>query len=342
MTEPMTDTTPRAGVRALPAGVRFRRLAGPADHPGLTAANQATRDSAGRLWPATESWVASSLDRYGTSDLDRDVLVVESDGGIAGYARVSWRDQTDGARVVTSQCVLHPAERGRGIGSAMLAWAETRIEAIHAALTDQPPDYATTFTWSDDPGAARLLTQNGWRENQHGYEMSRPLDDIPVVPLPDGFEIRALGSADAPAVWDAVVEALADHRGEGIRTDEDRRRFIEDPDLDPGLWIVAFDGPEIAGGTTNLLADLPGRDGRLGRIDGVFTRRPWRRRGLARALTARSLALLRDRGATVVELSVDGANPNGAMALYESLGFRVHADETDWIKPFPRPTEDPR
>lgn len=337
----MTESSP-VDMASLPAGVVFRPHAGPADYPGMTAVVRATRVSAGRLWPATESWLASSLERHGTSDAKRDLIVVERDGRIAGYARVWWRDQTDGARVVTSQCVLDPAERRRGIGTAMLGWAEARMESIYAALTDRPPDHRTTFTWSDDPGGAALLTRNDWQPNRHGYEMSRPLDEVPDVPLADGFEVRALGRDDAGAVWDAVVEAFADHRAEGIATDEDRRRFVEDPALDPGLWIVAFDGSQVAAGALSLLADrTDGRAGRLGRIDSVFTRRAWRRRGLARALTARALGLLRARGATLAELSVDGANPNGAMALYESLGFRAHAQEIDWIKPFPaRSTED--
>ena len=329
----------------LPAGVVFRHLAGSVDFPAMTAVVQATRDSAGRLWPATESWLASSLERYGTSDAERDLIVVEHEGRIVGYARVWWRDQTDGSRVVTSQCVLDPAARRRGIGTAMLAWAEERMESIHAALPDRPPDHRMTYTWSDDRGGALLLTRNGWQVGRHGYDMSRPLDDLPeAVPLPDGFEIRQLDREDAPGVWDALVEAFADHRDEGVRTDEDRRRFAEDPDLDPSLWVVVLAGSEIAAGALNLVADSAAEPHRrIGRIDSVFTRRAWRRRGLARAVTARSLGLLRGRGATIAELSVDGSNPNRAMALYESLGFQAHAQDTDWIKPFPtRHTEDTR
>jgi mycothiol synthase len=50
-------------------------------------------------------------------------------------------------------------------------------------------------------------------------------------------------------------------------------------------------------------------------------RRPWRRRGLARALIARSLQVLKDQGMTEACLGVDAQNPNGARHLYESMGF---------------------
>ena len=50
-----------------------------------------------------------------------------------------------------------------------------------------------------------------------------------------------------------------------------------------------------------------------GYIAGVWTRRPYRRRGLARALLARVLVLLRERGMTSAYLGVDGLNPNQAV-----------------------------
>jgi ribosomal protein S18 acetylase RimI-like enzyme len=51
-------------------------------------------------------------------------------------------------------------------------------------------------------------------------------------------------------------------------------------------------------------------------------RRPWRRRGLARALLVRSFAVLKKRGMAEAALGVDTNNPNGALRLYESVGFR--------------------
>jgi ribosomal protein S18 acetylase RimI-like enzyme len=68
----------------------------------------------------------------------------------------------------------------------------------------------------------------------------------------------------------------------------------------------------------------------------VFTRRPWRQRGLARALIARSLELLRDRGVASASLGVDATNPNQALHLYESCGFRVVSSSTAYRKPVPR------
>jgi ribosomal protein S18 acetylase RimI-like enzyme len=51
-------------------------------------------------------------------------------------------------------------------------------------------------------------------------------------------------------------------------------------------------------------------------------RRLWRKQGLAKALIARSLHLLKEQGMTEARLGVDADNPNGALRLYQSMGFR--------------------
>jgi mycothiol synthase len=332
---------------AVAPGVVFRALRAPDDYPAMAEANQATRDSAGRPWPVSVAWLAGFFERHGTCDLELDVRVVERDGRILGYARISWRDQVDGDRVVTSLFVLRPDERGRGIEDELLAWAEERMTQVAREIPDRPPTYRNTFTWGDDTELATLLAARGWTKRANGYEMRRrDLADVPVVPLPDGFEIRAIADdAGRERVWEAIVEAFSDHRGQGRKTEADRRRFLDDEHQDPALWIIAFAGDEIAGGVLNVRdAEAAGDGTRRGLVDGVFTRARWRRRGLARALVARSLALLAAHGVTSAVLSVDGANPNQAMTLYESLGFEIAAVETDWIKPYARvePVEDGR
>jgi ribosomal protein S18 acetylase RimI-like enzyme len=61
---------------------------------------------------------------------------------------------------------------------------------------------------------------------------------------------------------------------------------------------------------------------RRGYTEGISVRRPWRRRGLARALIVRSLRDQRDRGMTESALGVDSENISGATRVYEDCGFR--------------------
>jgi len=69
----------------------------------------------------------------------------------------------------------------------------------------------------------------------------------------------------------------------------------------------------------------------------VSVRRPWRCRGLARALLAGSLVTAREAGFTSASLGVDTDSPTGATALYESLGFVPEKTFTAYRKPLQRP-----
>jgi mycothiol synthase len=324
------------------AGLRFRRFRGAADYPGMVAANQAARDAAGIEEALTVEGMANDYGTLTNCDLDRDVLIVERDGATIGYARVEWRDLTDGTRGFVSICALHPSERRQGIGRAMLGWCEERMAAKAAAIPDRSAVPATmqAFAYGTDAGAIALLERSGWTRTGHGYEMVRPtMDDIPDVPMPDGLVVRPIGTDEASrrAVWDAVIEAFRDHRAEQEASVGDWQRFLGDRNRDPSLWVVAFDGDEIAGGVLGKVD--PAENAHHGRergiADEVFTRRSWRRRGLARALLARALVRLRDHGMTSAYLGVDGLNPNQAMTLYSSLGFEVSSMSIDWSKPLP-------
>jgi GNAT superfamily N-acetyltransferase len=62
-------------------------------------------------------------------------------------------------------------------------------------------------------------------------------------------------------------------------------------------------------------------------------RRPWQRRGLARALLVQSLRAVRERGMQEAALGVDTQNLSGALNLYESVGFRAVKRWSTYRKP---------
>ena len=103
-------------------GLRFRRFRGREDYPGMAAANQAARDAASIEEVISEASVANTYEHLVNCDPRTDLVIVERAERIVGYARVEWRDLTDGTRQYFSICLLHPTERGQGIGGALLAW----------------------------------------------------------------------------------------------------------------------------------------------------------------------------------------------------------------------------
>lgn len=120
-----------------------------------------------------------------------------------------------------------------------------------------------------------------------------------------------------------------DHSAEAFR------RWSEDSSLDLDLWAVAFDRDKIAGGA---LGHVEARENELqgdlrGWTDPVFTRRPWRRKGLARALLGRCLVQLKAAGMTSAQLDVDTENANDALRLYRDHRFEHDRGSSEWHKP---------
>lgn len=327
------------------ATIRFRQYRGTSDLAGMAAANQAMRDAEGIVETTSAEDMAIQYANLTNCDVDHDLVIVERIGEpsrTVGYARVEWRDLTDGSRSFQSLVIMAPEARTPGLARALLGWAEARTVDNARQQPDRDRVAARMQTWSlgADQTIPDALDATGWRREGRGYEMLRePLDDIPALPVPDGLEVRPIVDDEGGrrAVWIASVDAFRDHRDEPEASEEDWRQFRDESKHDTGLWVVAFDGDEIAGGALGLIdEELIAHHGtRRGYIDAVFTRPAWRRRGLARAALAEALVRLRNRGMTSAFLEVDGLNPNQAMGLYGSLGFSVVSSGIDWVKPLP-------
>lgn len=327
-----TDASPLAG------RLKLRPYAGEADIDGFlaifTAANETDGVEERISRESLQHWIDSPTPHY---DPAQDVVVAEVDGTMVGYGWTSWVDTTDGMREYVTRGHVHPAWRRRGVGTAILAHNEGRLRTLAATHAAERPRRYAAFAGEERPGARALLEAAGYEEVRWFFDMLRPhLDDIGVPDLPAGLEIRPVGGrGQMRQLFDADVEAFADHWGGFDATDESFEAWLTDPDHDPDLFVVAWDGDEIAGAVTNVINQLENRElGRLrGLLDSVFVRRAWRGRGLGAALVARSLVLLREKGMTSAWLGVDADNPTGALRLYERAGFAVHKRGAAYRRP---------
>jgi mycothiol synthase len=336
--ETSEDATPVASLPSL----RFRQFRGPEDYAGMVAANMAARLAAGVEEIVTLEGLEVQYAHLTNSDVADDLRIIELDGQIVGYVRVEWIDQNDGSRSYDMVCLLRPDLREQGIGGAMLRWAEARIHEIAADHPDDRTRWIGAENWDADGHAISLLTKNGYTPVRTFFEMNRPtLDDLPEADLPDGFEIRAVDRGDLRALWVAEMKAFRDHWGGVDESEAGFERYVGEPNLDPSLLVVAFAGEEIAGAVRNEINDAENEQfrRRRGLLASVFVRRPYRRRGLARALILRSLSLLAERGMTSATLGVDADNPYAALDLYESCGFERGLTSTSWRKPLDQTKE---
>lgn len=323
-------------------GLRFRHYRGRSDHPAMARINTAVRRANGGIEIILAEQLDTDYAHLTNCDLGRDFVAAQIDGELVAYGRVHWTDRNDGSRAFETVCMVDPSVRGHRIGTALLAWQRRRSAELAATLSDDRPAVAAAYAYGRDHGARTLLETAGYRIVRRFCELHRPdFEDIPDLRLPDGFMVRPIDPADlgqVRRVWEAGAEAFAEHWGESdMDWSEDAfAAFLESPAFQPELWQVAFHGDEVAGHILNYL-DPPEPDGsRTGWTESIAVRVPFRRRGLARALLAQSLRVVRDAGATRAALGVDSQNVNHALDLYEDLGFQVTSQQFEFHRPLGR------
>jgi mycothiol synthase len=258
------------------------------------------------------------------------VLVTDDAGRIVGYA---WVWQTSDPALMEVDGFVHPAMNGRGIGTYLVRWAEARTGELTA---DMAPEAVVTLRrghMANDASAARLVASEGYQIARHFWRMEIEMDEAPPAPqIPEGVQIRTfvLGQDDY-ATYEAVEESFADHWGHTPEPYEEwAESRIHDEWFDPSLCFLAVDGDQVAGITI-------GRPrGENGWVRTVGVKRPWRRRGLARALLLTAFHAFYARGIHVVGLGVDAQSPTGATRVYERAGMMVRTRYDLYEKAVPR------
>lgn len=322
-------TTTESIAVALPPpipGLRFRRFAGPDDYEAVAAAARAANGHDGVPWMPDAANVRTELEHTADFEPRRDLILAEVDGEAVAFGQVIHQVR-DGLAVYTSFGAVRPEWRRRGLGRAILAHNEAHARALAEMFDDAGGRVLGAWADEQEGGARALLEAAGYEPVRYYFLMRRPhLEDIPDAPLPAGLEIRPVQPEHHRAIFEADSEAFRDHWGHREPTEADFERMFASPDLDTGLWVVAWDGDEVVGSVQTMIwrSENEALGVRRGWLEHISVRRPWRRRGVARAIIAEALRRLRGAGMEEAMLGVDAENPTGALQLYEVLGFEVH------------------
>ena len=318
-------------------GLRFRRPRGDdADYEAQAAVLNAASLADDVPWMVTAANHREDIEDSEGIDPNRDMVLTEIDGRVVAESGVE-RRLRGGHPVYFVWGYVHPDVRRRGLGRVLLTENLRRAdERIATEDADRDDWRVRTFIAEGEVGAHALLESAGFTPERWFVMMRRPLDaEIPDAPLPDGLEFRPVTPDQHRTIYDAEGEAFRDHWEWRDHSDADFEAEYRRSDIDTSLWVVAWDEDEVAGVVQNWIwRDENATLGvQRGWLEHISVRRPWRRRGVGRAITAEALRVLRDAGMTEGMLGVDADNPTGALGLYQGLGFEVHRRSTTYAGP---------
>jgi mycothiol synthase len=245
-----------------------------------------------------------------TTSLERDTRIVLDGGAVVGYGEAFWkRPEESGPLDLLVR--VHPEAQGLGIGTWLLSWGEDVAhergsEGVRAQVVDR-----------DEPGHALLRTR-GYVQVRSSFTMCRSLEpDEDPGTVPAGVTIRRYEEADERSLFEVYEASFADHWNFRPTSFERFNEELHGEDWDPSLVFLAEADGETVGHVVSFLFDTCGYVAMLG------VRKPWRGRGIAKALLRQAFAELARRRRQEVRLGVDAQNPHGAVALYESVGMAV-------------------
>lgn len=222
------------------------------------------------------------------------------------------------------QMSVHPSRREGSLQTELLRYVEARGRENHIP-SGRPAAFLVTLK-ADDAERVQFYEANGYRPARWFLELERDLTQpIGAVETPPGLRIRTVDrEGDVEALHTAITDAFRDHWNPPNITLEQARYWVSLPQFKPELVLLALDASgEAAGACINSLREEYNRqhDAQEGAVETLGVRRPYRRRGLARALLMQSLHLLKEAGMTKASLGVDADSLTGATKLYASVGF---------------------
>jgi len=317
-------------------GLVFRRFRGETDYSHMAVLIAACKVVDGVERSTSVDDVARTYRHLEHCDPQADMLFAEVDGQVIAYGRLWWDDLLDGVRLYHPFGFLHPDWRGKGIGTTLWETAEHRAGEIAAGAPKEKLKFLQAEPFDSEKDLVELLKSRGYQPARYETHMVRDLGKpFPEAPLPPGLEVRLVKPEHLRHIFEASNEAFHDHWGSRDESEEEYKSQMESPEFHPELWKVAWDGDQMAGVVHNFVDEKENAEykRKRGYTEGICTRRPWRKLGLARALLVQSMKMFKEMGFTETALSVDSQNLSGAFRLYEGVGYRKVKQQIIFRKP---------
>ena len=259
------------------------------------------------------------------SNLPEDALkaaAIHSDNSLCVAVRdqlvaVGWllvSEPAEGVQRIRLGGQVHPEFRRRGIGEALLSWAELRaLQVAQPGLTLQLVITNEALT----EGANVLYLEYGYENVLTEQMLVRPLDEVALPdPLPEDLTARAWDAASAPLFFQAYAEGFSDRLGDIVPVQAEwiASYAEEDEQFRPDLSRVVLEDEKPVGFVTCEV------DGKTGWISQIAVVQEHRRKGLAHALLLDALQRFQQEGCEEAALHVNANNARAA-AVFVDAGF---------------------
>lgn len=272
-------------------------------------------------------------------DLARDTAVAfDADGRVLAWGLVL---EPPGQETLVREILaggVRPSERGRGLGRVLLRWQMDRGTERLAASDRTLPGWLMTFVDKRVDAAERLFVRSGLSASRYFLELRRDLaEPVPTIALDPQLTLVPFSAELSEATRVARNESFRDHWGSQPMTDEQWVSFTGRSTFRPDLSFLAVaDDGTIAGFVLSSVseADWPGQGFSSAYLDLVGVTRQWRKRGVAAALLAHTLEVVRVAGLDKAVLDVDSDSPTGALGLYTRVGFAESNTSVNFTKVF--------
>jgi ribosomal protein S18 acetylase RimI-like enzyme len=260
-------------------------------------------------------------------DLGESVRVVfDPAGEMVGMVEV-W-DEDDPPVHPFLWWMVAPGHESSGLGRWLVTWGIQRAREAVDRVEDGVRVSLRGAVHQEVDQAARVMREFGFELFRHSLRMQVDFENPPPAPeWPEGISIRSYRpEEDAETVYRVDDEVFQDHFGYVQQPfEEGFQRFMHNltssDRYDPALWHLAVEGETVVGICLGSKWGYTSKD--IGHISILGVRRPWRRRGIARALLLNSLGQFYRRGYRSVDLGVDAGNLTGALNLYKQVGMKV-------------------
>jgi mycothiol synthase len=319
----------------MPENLLLRPFRGENDFTHLADIRSASEHADSLSMTVSAAELAENLRTTPRFDLFRDLVIAEVGGQVVGYGRVRWWEDASRRTYGLTGFIL-PEWRRKGIGQNLLIWLEERTSTITREHDITSPSFLDINATQYQIGLHALAQQSGYRVKESWVLMVRPnLESIPDTPLPEGLEVRPALPEHFSAIWYAVEEAYV-LEGGSPPTGEIPQDIQNDANFQPELWQVAWEvsSGKVVGSVMTYINHAENKAlGILrGYTEGISTVPAWQRRGVARALIARSLKVQREAGMQESALVCSGEKLNN-YRLYTSCGFQEVKRDTVYEKP---------